>query len=356
MKGGLIHVDLQEVRLDQPIQARGRRRADRRARRRDGGRRALAGRARGHRRGAADGGSRAPRARRDRNGDRRHAAPRRPRHAGGRHLPRRPRGDRARDRHDADAHRRARARRGRGRRGRGGRAARGRGAGGRGGRRGCAELRTSPAGTPPASPKPPRARCASSVGASAPRRSTCSSRGSATRAASTSGRATTSAGSSLDELARRHGGSWRSKFSGSSPRCGSADARLALLKPETYMNESGRSVGAAARFFKVEPSQLLVVHDDVDLEPGRLQARRGRRARGPQRAALDRAAPRLAGLPAPAHRRGAARPRRPASRRGLRALAVRPRKRTSTRWSRVAPTRSSRSCAEGLEAAQARFN
>jgi peptidyl-tRNA hydrolase, PTH1 family len=41
------------------------------------------------------------------------------------------------------------------------------------------------------------------------------------------------------------------------------------------MNESGRSISAAARFFKVEPDALLVVHDDVDLEPGRLQARRG---------------------------------------------------------------------------------
>jgi PTH1 family peptidyl-tRNA hydrolase len=50
---------------------------------------------------------------------------------------------------------------------------------------------------------------------------------------------------------------------------------MALLKPETYMNESGRSIGAAARFFKVEPGALLVVHDDVDLEPGRLQARLG---------------------------------------------------------------------------------
>src|ERR687884_534149 len=53
------------------------------------------------------------------------------------------------------------------------------------------------------------------------------------------------------------------------------DSRLALLKPETFMNDSGRSVGAAARFFKVEPAALLVVHDDVDLEPGRLQARAG---------------------------------------------------------------------------------
>ena len=79
----------------------------------------------------------------------------------------------------------------------------------------------------------------------------------------------------LDELARRHGGSWRSKFSGSAAEVRFGESRLALLKPETYMNESGRSVGAAARFFKVEPEQLLVVHDDVDLEPGRLQARRG---------------------------------------------------------------------------------
>jgi PTH1 family peptidyl-tRNA hydrolase len=79
----------------------------------------------------------------------------------------------------------------------------------------------------------------------------------------------------LDELARRHGGSWRSKFSGSLAEVRLDDLRLGLLKPETYMNESGRSVGAAARFFKVEPEALLVVHDDVDLEPGRLQARRG---------------------------------------------------------------------------------
>ena len=79
----------------------------------------------------------------------------------------------------------------------------------------------------------------------------------------------------LDEVARRHGGSWRSKFSGSLSEVRLGDARVALLKPETYMNESGRSLGAAARFFKVEPEQVLVVHDDVDLETGRLQARAG---------------------------------------------------------------------------------
>jgi peptidyl-tRNA hydrolase, PTH1 family len=79
----------------------------------------------------------------------------------------------------------------------------------------------------------------------------------------------------LDDLARRHDGSWRSKFSGSLAEVRLDGLRLGLLKPETYMNESGRSVGAAARFFKVEPGALLVVHDDVDLEAGRLQARLG---------------------------------------------------------------------------------
>ena len=78
-----------------------------------------------------------------------------------------------------------------------------------------------------------------------------------------------------DELARRHGGSWRSKFSGVLSEVRVDGARVALLKPQTYMNLSGRSVQPAARFFKVEPDALLVVHDEVDLEPGRLQLRAG---------------------------------------------------------------------------------
>ena len=78
-----------------------------------------------------------------------------------------------------------------------------------------------------------------------------------------------------DELARRHGGSWRGKFSGDLAEVRLDGRRVALLKPQTYMNESGRSVGAAARFFKVTPERLLVVHDEVDLDPGRLQARLG---------------------------------------------------------------------------------
>ena len=79
----------------------------------------------------------------------------------------------------------------------------------------------------------------------------------------------------VDELAARHGGSWRSKFSGRLAEARLDDLRLALLKPETYMNESGRSIGAAARFFKAPAESLLVVHDDVDLEEGRLQTRLG---------------------------------------------------------------------------------
>jgi len=79
----------------------------------------------------------------------------------------------------------------------------------------------------------------------------------------------------VDELARRLDASFRSKFSGRLAEGRLGEHKVALLKPETYMNESGRSISAAARFFKVDPAAVLVVHDDVDLEPGRLQARRG---------------------------------------------------------------------------------
>ena len=78
-----------------------------------------------------------------------------------------------------------------------------------------------------------------------------------------------------DELARRHGGSFRGKFSGQLAEVRIDGHRVALLKPETFMNDSGRSVKAAVQFFKLEPDAILVVHDDGDLEPGRLQARLG---------------------------------------------------------------------------------
>jgi PTH1 family peptidyl-tRNA hydrolase len=79
----------------------------------------------------------------------------------------------------------------------------------------------------------------------------------------------------VDELAGRHSASWRSKFSGQLADARIDEARVALVKPETYMNDSGRSIAAAARFFKVPVESVLVVHDDVDLEEGRLQARLG---------------------------------------------------------------------------------
>ncbi len=79
----------------------------------------------------------------------------------------------------------------------------------------------------------------------------------------------------VDEVAERHGGTFRGKFSGRLSEVRVGESRVALLKPETYMNESGRSIAAATSFFKVEPEAVMVVHDDVDLEEGRLQARSG---------------------------------------------------------------------------------
>jgi peptidyl-tRNA hydrolase, PTH1 family len=79
----------------------------------------------------------------------------------------------------------------------------------------------------------------------------------------------------VDELARRHGGSWKSKFSGQLAEIRLDGHKLALLKPETYMNESGRSVNGAARFFKLEPGEVLVVHDEGDFDLGRLELKSG---------------------------------------------------------------------------------
>ena len=79
----------------------------------------------------------------------------------------------------------------------------------------------------------------------------------------------------VDELARRHGGRFRGKFRGRIADARIGDARVALLKPETYMNESGSSIQAASRFYKVPPERVLVVHDEVDFPTGRLQARLG---------------------------------------------------------------------------------
>jgi PTH1 family peptidyl-tRNA hydrolase len=79
----------------------------------------------------------------------------------------------------------------------------------------------------------------------------------------------------VEELARRHGGSWKAKFNGRITDVRIDGHRVALLAPETFMNDSGRSVAAAARFYKLRPAAILVVHDEIDLEPGRLQMRLG---------------------------------------------------------------------------------
>jgi PTH1 family peptidyl-tRNA hydrolase len=79
----------------------------------------------------------------------------------------------------------------------------------------------------------------------------------------------------VDELAKRSGASFRSKFSGDLAETRVDGSRVALLKPQTYMNESGRAVAAAARFFKVDPEAVLVIHDEGDFDLGRLQVREG---------------------------------------------------------------------------------
>ena len=79
----------------------------------------------------------------------------------------------------------------------------------------------------------------------------------------------------VDELARRHGGSWKSKFSGRLSEIKIDGEKVVLLKPETYMNDSGRSVAAAARFFKVDPGDVVVVHDEGDFDLGRLEVKHG---------------------------------------------------------------------------------
>jgi peptidyl-tRNA hydrolase, PTH1 family len=79
----------------------------------------------------------------------------------------------------------------------------------------------------------------------------------------------------VDELARRHDATYRSKYLGQFAETRVGDAKVALLKPETFMNLSGRSVAPAARFYKLPADRVLVVHDEGDFDLGRLQARIG---------------------------------------------------------------------------------
>jgi PTH1 family peptidyl-tRNA hydrolase len=79
----------------------------------------------------------------------------------------------------------------------------------------------------------------------------------------------------LDELARRHDGSWKAKFSGQVSEIRLDGHKVALLKPETYMNESGVAVSGATRFYKLEPGEVLIVHDEGDFDLGRLELKVG---------------------------------------------------------------------------------
>ena len=80
----------------------------------------------------------------------------------------------------------------------------------------------------------------------------------------------------LDRIAEEHGFSpWRSKFQGSFSEGRFGSEKLALLKPETFMNLSGQSVGEAMRFFKLEPGDVTVFHDELDLAPGKVRVKTG---------------------------------------------------------------------------------
>lgn len=79
-----------------------------------------------------------------------------------------------------------------------------------------------------------------------------------------------------DALAREHGGSFRtSRFEAQLCELSIAGGRRRLLKPETYMNHSGRSVAAAARYFAIPSAELLVVHDELDLPIGVVRLKLG---------------------------------------------------------------------------------
>jgi peptidyl-tRNA hydrolase, PTH1 family len=80
----------------------------------------------------------------------------------------------------------------------------------------------------------------------------------------------------VDALAAACGASgWQGKFHGL-VATGQRDGRkLLFLKPQTYMNRSGLSVGEACAFYKIPPAQVIVLHDDLDVSPGRIRIKRG---------------------------------------------------------------------------------
>jgi peptidyl-tRNA hydrolase, PTH1 family len=80
----------------------------------------------------------------------------------------------------------------------------------------------------------------------------------------------------VDAIARRHRyPGFRSRFKGELGEGSIEGERVLLLKPQTFMNASGESVGEAARFFRILPSEVFVIHDEIDLRPGKLRVKRG---------------------------------------------------------------------------------
>jgi peptidyl-tRNA hydrolase, PTH1 family len=80
----------------------------------------------------------------------------------------------------------------------------------------------------------------------------------------------------IDAIARRHGfGAWRRKFQSEVAEGLLGGTRVLALRPQTYMNDSGRAVGEAARFFQIPPDKIIVLHDELDLPLGKVRAKTG---------------------------------------------------------------------------------
>lgn len=85
----------------------------------------------------------------------------------------------------------------------------------------------------------------------------------------------------VDAIARAHGfGPWKKKFQGELAEGHIDGVRTLLLKPQTFMNESGRAVGEAAGFHKLSPTDVVVFYDEIDLAPGRFRMKTGGGAAG----------------------------------------------------------------------------
>ena len=80
----------------------------------------------------------------------------------------------------------------------------------------------------------------------------------------------------MDRIAEDHGfAPWKSKFQGEVTEGRLGSDKVLLLKPGTFMNRSGQSVQAAMQFYKLEPSDVVVFHDELDLAPGKCRVKQG---------------------------------------------------------------------------------